>query len=291
MENKVTVYLTKDISPEGLMKAYQALDKELAGRIAVKLSSGEAGSNYLRPELIKDLVSYLKGTIVECNTTYGGARATTEKHMETIKNHGFSAIAPVDVQDAEGSMLLPVHGGKHLKNNAVGTHFTNYDSYLILSHFKGHQMGGFGGAVKNMAIGLASSGGKAWIHSAGEHREDIFGADHDSFLESMAEAAKSVQDYLADKDNTRLLYVNVMNRLSIDCDCVVNPTEPDMHDIGILSSTDPIALDQACVDLVYAAEDGKSLIERMESKNAQHTLDYGEELGLGSRKYQLISLD
>lgn len=291
MENKAVVYMTKDISSAGLMKVYQALGQELTGKVAVKLSTGEAGSNYLRPELIRDLVHHLDGTIVECNTAYGGARATNDKHLQTIEKHGFTEIAPVDIQDAEGSMVLPVVNGKHLKNNLVGTHFTNYDAYLILSHFKGHQMGGFGGAVKNMAIGLASSKGKAWIHSAGEHREDIFGADHDSFLESMAEAAKSVQDYLEDEEAERLLYVNVMNRLSVDCDCVVNPTEPDMHDIGILSSVDPVALDQACVDLVYAAPDSESLVERIESRNGVHTLVHAQALGLGSRAYELVLVD
>lgn len=284
------VYMTSDISPEGMMKAYQALGRTLSGKVAVKLSTGEAGNtHYLDPNLIKDVVLLVDGTIVECNTAYGGSRASTEMHKQVAEDHGFTAIADVDIMDEEGSMELPVEGGTHLTENLVGAHFANYDSFLVLSHFKGHAMGGFGGAIKNISIGIASSSGKNRIHTAGNSDTSFLGGNQDDFLESMAEAAKSVSDSLDGGNN--IMYISVMNHLSVDCDCDGNPAAPDMHDIGILASHDPVALDQACVDLVYAAPDGASLIKRMESRNGIHTLEHAEAIGLGSRQYKLVSLD
>ncbi len=284
------VYMTTDISPEGLMAVYEMLDWTPTGKVAVKLSTGEPpASNYLQPELIANLVQEVKGTIVECNTAYGGSRAETAMHYQVAEDHGFTAIADFQILDEEGSMSLPVEGGTHLSENFVGTHFADYDSYLVLSHFKGHAMAGFGGAIKNISIGLGSSEGKSWIHSGGTSRTNPWGGEQDAFLESMGEAGKSVSDYLGNGE--RIVYVNVMNRLSVDCDCDGSPAEPDMHDIGILASTDPVALDQACIDLVYSAEDGASLINRIESRNGLHTLEYAEQIGLGSRTYNLISVD
>ena len=282
------VYMTREITPEGLMAVYQALQWEPQGRVAVKLSTGEPpASNYLRPELIAGLVQSLDGTIVECNTAYGGSRAETAMHYQVAEDHGFTAIADFQILDEEGSMTLPVQGGTRLSENYVGAAFEDYDSYLLLSHFKGHSMAGYGGAIKNISIGLGSSEGKAWIHSAGSSRTNPWGGDQDAFLESMAEAGKSVSDYLGDQ----IVYINVMNRLSVDCDCDGNPAEPDMHDIGILASTDPVALDQACIDLVYGAEDGQSLVNRIESRNGLHTLEHAQQIGLGSRSYELVSID
>ena len=282
------VYMTREITPEGLMAVYQALQWEPQGRVAVKLSTGEPpASNYLRPELIAGLVQSLDGTIVECNTAYGGSRAETAMHYQVAEDHGFTAIADFQILDEEGSMTLPVQGGTRLSENYVGAAFDDYDSYLVLSHFKGHSMAGYGGAIKNISIGLGSSEGKAWIHSAGSSRTNPWGGDQDAFLESMAEAGKSVSDYLGDQ----IVYINVMNRLSVDCDCDGNPAEPDMHDIGILASTDPVALDQACIDLVYGAEDGQSLVNRIESRNGLHTLEHAQQIGLGSRSYELVSID
>ena len=282
------VYMTQEITPEGLMAVYQALQWEPQGRVAVKLSTGEPpASNYLRPELIAGLVQSLDGTIVECNTAYGGSRAETAMHYQVAEDHGFTAIADFQILDEEGSMTLPVQGGTRLSENYVGAAFDDYDSYLVLSHFKGHSMAGYGGAIKNISIGLGSSEGKAWIHSAGSSRTNPWGGDQDAFLESMAEAGKSVSDYLGDQ----IVYINMMNRLSVDCDCDGNPAEPDMHDIGILASTDPVALDQACIDLVYSAEDGQSLVNRIESRNGLHTLEHAQQIGLGSRSYELVSID
>lgn len=282
------VYMTRAVTPEGLMAVYQALQWEPQGRVAVKLSTGEPpASNYLRPELIAGLVQSLDGTIVECNTAYGGSRAETAMHYQVAEDHGFTAIADFQILDEEGSMTLPVQGGTRLSENYVGADFDDYDSYLVLSHFKGHSMAGYGGAIKNISIGLGSSEGKAWIHSAGSSRTNPWGGDQDAFLESMAEAGKSVSDYLGDQ----IVYINVMNRLSVDCDCDGNPAEPDMHDIGILASTDPVALDQACIDLVYSAEDGQSLVNRIESRNGLHTLEHAQQIGLGSRSYELVSID
>jgi uncharacterized Fe-S center protein len=281
------VYFTTDISPVGLMAAYNALEQQPSGRVAVKISTGEPpNSNYLRPALIKDLVQLVNGTIVESNTAYGGRRATTAYHLQVARDHGFTDIAPVVILDENGSISLPVYGGTRLRENFVGAHFTNYDYYIVLSHFKGHQMAGLGGAIKNISIGIASSEGKAWIHTAGRSRTSISGGNQNAFLDSMAEAGKSVVDSL----NGNILYINVMNRLSVDCDCNGNPAAPDMHDIGILSSLDPVALDQACVDLVYAAPDGRRLIRRMESQNGIRTIDHGAEIGLGSKAYELIRL-
>jgi uncharacterized Fe-S center protein len=280
------VYFTSDISPAGLMTVYRALGQQPSGRVAVKISTGEPpNSNYLRPALIKDLVQLVSGTIVESNTAYGGRRASTAMHKQVAKDHGFTDIAAVDILDENGSISLPVLGGTRLRENFVGSHFFNYDYYIVLSHFKGHSMGGFGGAIKNISIGIASSEGKSWIHSAGRSRRGISG-DQNAFLDSMAEAGKSVVDSL----NGNILYISVMNRLSVDCDCNGNPAAPDMHDIGILSSLDPVALDQACVDLVYAATDGRSLIQRIESRNGIRTINHGAEIGLGSKVYELIRL-
>ena len=281
------VYMTTDISSDGLIAVYEALQASPEGNIAVKLSTGEPGSNYLRTDLIGDLVqSFDDPTIVECNTAYGGSRANTAMHYQVAEDHGYTEIADVDIMDEEGSMTLPVTGGTNLEENYVGSHFENYDYYVVLSHFKGHSMAGYGGAIKNISIGIASSEGKSHIHSGGTGGS-MWGGDQDAFLESMAEAGKSVVDYL----DGNILYINVMNRLSVDCDCDGNPAEPDMHDIGILASYDPVALDQACIDLVYNAEDGDSLVERIESRNGLHTLEHAEDIGLGSRTYELIDID
>ena len=287
------VYMTKEIIPESLVRIYHALGISLPGSVAVKISTGEPGGrNFLQPELIRNLVQELKGTIVECNTAYEGRRNTSKAHWETMRDHGFTAIAPCDILDEEDHMPLPVTGGFHLTENYVGSHLQSYDSMLMLSHFKGHAMGGFGGALKNMSIGLASSYGKIWIHSSGTSTrfEDVFTADHDSFLESMADADRSVMDYMG-REN--IVYINVANRLSVDCDCDAHPHDPEMGDIGIFASTDPVALDQACVDAVYASEDGgkAALIERIESRNGIHTVEAAHSLGLGSRGYELRCID
>ena len=290
--NVPKVYMFKEISPENLVKIYEALGREATGKVAVKLSTGEPGGhNFLQPALIKDLVQKVKGTIVECNTAYGGGRADTENHLKAAKDHGFTAIAPVDIMDAEGEVTIPVKWGKHLKEDFVGSHYLNYDFTIVLSHFKGHAMGGFGGAIKNISIGIASSAGKAWIHSAGKTKGNPWGnlPPQDDFLESMAEAAKAIVDHCGDK----ILYISVANNLSVDCDCDSSPEDPKMGDIGILASLDPVALDKACTDLVRASEDhGKiHLIERIDSRNGMHTLEYGEKIGLGSQKYELVKLD
>ncbi len=285
-QNGSVVYMTTDISSDGLIAVYEALSASPSGEIAVKLSTGEPGSNYLRTDLIGDLVKSLDGTIVECNTAYGGSRSNTAMHYQVAEDHGYTDIADVDIMDENGSMTLPVSGGENLTENYVGANFANYDYYVVLSHFKGHAMAGYGGAIKNISIGIASSSGKSHIHTGGKGGS-MWSADQDSFLESMAEAGKSVSDYL----DGNILYINVMNRLSVDCDCDGNPAKPDMHDIGILASFDPVAVDQACVDLVYGAKDGKSLIRRIESRNGLHTLEHAEKIGLGSRKYQLVNID
>ena len=287
------VYMTREITPESLVRIYRALGVTLPGSAAVKISTGEPGGrNFLQPELIRNLVQELKGTIVECNTAYEGKRNTSKAHWETMRDHGFTAIAPCDILDEEGYIPLPVTNGHHLRENYVGSHLQNYDSMLMLSHFKGHAMGGFGGALKNMSIGLASSYGKIWIHSSGTSTrfEDVFTADHDSFLESMADADRSVMDYMG-REN--IVYINVANRLSVDCDCDAHPHDPEMGDIGIFASADPVALDQACVDAVYASEDdGKAaLIERIESRNGIYTVEAAHSLGLGSRRYELRCID
>lgn len=283
-----TVYFTSDISPTGLMNIYNMLEFTPQGNTAIKLSTGEAGgNNYLSPDLIKDLVQSVNGTIVECNTAYGGSRSSTAAHMQVAEDHGFTQIANVDILDADGYTSLEVPNGKHLTEDLVGKNYENYDSTIVLSHFKGHAMAGFGGAVKNISIGFASSNGKSLIHSAGARTSGFGGASQDDFLESMAEAALAVS---TDKGDD-IIYISVMNNLSVDCDCDSNPAEPDMHDIGILASKDPVALDKACVDLVYSAQDGESLIERMESRNGIHTLEYGAQIGLGNLNYELVNID
>ncbi len=288
------VFFTSDISPEGLVRAYQALGVTLKGKVAVKISTGEPGGhNFLQPALIEKLVQQLDGTIVECNTAYEGRRNTTEAHWQTFRDHGFTAIAPCDLLDEDGELALPVRDGFHLKENFVGSHLDRYGSVLILSHFKGHAMGGFGGALKNLSIGIASARGKGHIHTSGKPcrgLDDIMAADHDSFLESMADADRAVIDH-AGAEN--IVYVSVANRLSVDCDCDAHPHDPEMADIGIFASTDPVALDQACVDAVYGSPDpGKAaLIERIESRNGIHTIEAAAKLGLGEREYELITLD
>lgn len=284
------VYMFKAITPENLIKIYEVLGREAKGKVAVKLSTGEPGGhNFLQPSLIKNLVQKVNGTIVECNTAYGGGRSDTESHLKAAKDHGFTAIAPVDIMDAEGETELPVRGGKHLTRDIVGKNFLNYDFVIILSHFKGHAMGGFGGAIKNMSIGIASSNGKRLIHSAGESTTSWGSPEQDDFLESMAEAAKAVADHCG----RNILYISVANNLSVDCDCDSSPADPQMSDIGILASLDPVALDRACTDLVRSSSDhGKiHLIERIDSRHGMHTLDHAEALGMGSQKYELIRLD
>ena len=288
------VYMYKEISADNLVKIYKALGREAKGNVAVKLSTGEPGGhNFLQPELIKNLVQEVNGTIVECNTAYAGKRSSTEDHLKAAEDHGFTKIAKVVIMDAEGEASLPVTGGKHLKEDFVGKDYLNYDFTIILSHFKGHAMGGFGGAIKNMSIGIASSHGKAWIHSAGKTKnpDEMWGnlPEQDDFLESMAEAAKAVADHCGNN----ILYISVANNLSVDCDCDSSPEDPKMGDIGILASLDPVALDRACTDLVRSSKDhGKiHLIERIDSRHGMHTLDHAEALGMGSQKYELITLD
>jgi uncharacterized Fe-S center protein len=287
------VYMTKEITPAALMDIYKALDRKVSGKVAVKISTGEPGGhNYLSPDLIKGLVQSVNGTIVECNTAYPGKRASTAMHKQAAKDHGFTDIAPVDIMDEEGSIALPFAKGTHIKQDYVGSHFKNYNSFIILSHFKGHAMGGFGGAFKNVSIGIASSEGKMWIHTAGVTKSTsdfalCFKTNQDYFLESMAEAAGAVMKSLGNK----VVYISVMNRLSVDCDCASHPKDPTMKDIGILASLDPVALDQACVDMIYKAPDGKDLIERMESRHGIHTIEHAAKLGLGSRSYKIVSLD
>lgn len=283
------VYFIKEISSDNLIRIYEALGRPATGKVAVKLSTGEPGGhNFLQPELIKALVQKVNGTIVECNTAYGGGRSDTENHLKAAADHGFTAIAPVDIMDAEGETELPVTGGKHLTRDIVGKNFLNYDFTIVLSHFKGHAMGGFGGAIKNMSIGIASSNGKRLIHSAGASTTSWGNPQQDDFLESMAEAAKAVADHCG----KNILYISVANNLSVDCDCDSSPADPQMGDIGILASLDPVALDRACTDLVRSSDDhGKiHLIERIDSRHGMHTLDHAEALGLGSQHYELVEL-
>jgi len=280
------VYFTTDISPSGLMAVYEALGLEANGNVAVKLHTGEPGNtHYLKPDLIKNLVQRVNGTIVEANTAYGGRRASAQAHYQVARDHGFTAIAPVVIMDESADISIPVVGGKRLTENIVGSRFNEFNFHIVLSHFKGHQMGGFGGALKNLSIGYASSAGKNWIHSGGTSRTSMRG-DQNTFLESMAEAAKSI----VDSANGRILYINVMNHLSVDCDCNGRPAAPTMADIGILASLDPVALDQACIDLVYSAPDSRDLIQRIESRNGLLTIEHAAEIGLGSKLYKLIRL-
>lgn len=282
---KSKVYFTHEISSEKLLEIYKKLGVELKGKVAVKVHSGEKGNqNYLKPLFYKDIIDYVNGTVVECNTAYDGARNTSEKHLKLLEEHEWSKYYNVDLLDKDAELELPVKEGKHLKVNYVGKNIENYDSMLVLSHFKGHPMGGFGGALKNISIGLASSHGKANIHGAGKP-EEIWTADHDSFLESMAEADKTIMDY-----EKNIVFINVMANMSVDCDCCAVAEDPCMKDIGVLASTDPVTLDQACIDLVYYSTDpGKDhLIERIESRNGIHTIEVAEKLKVGTRKYDLI---
>lgn len=282
------VYFSRDITPEKVLELYKQLGKSLDGRVAVKVHSGEKGNqNFLKPDFWKPVIDHVGGTVVECNTAYNGARNTTEKHLELFKEHGWD-IFPVDLLDAEGpDKVLDIPNGKKINKNYVGKNIENYDSMLVLSHFKGHPMGGYGGAIKQLSIGVASSYGKSYIHGVGVP-EDFWNSDHDSFLESMADAASSVVDYFKGS----ILYINVMKNMSIDCDCCAVAEDPCIADIGILASDDPIAIDQACIDLVYACSDeGKPhLIERIESRNGIHTIEAAAELGFGSREYNLIEI-
>lgn len=286
---KSKVYFTREMTPESVLRLYKVLGKELEGNVAVKVHSGEVGNqNFLKPEFWKPVIDEVKGTVVECNTAYAGSRDTYEKHMETIKKHGWSDYFKVDLLDSEGpdkKLLIP--GGAVIKENYVGKHIENYDSMLVLSHFKGHPMGGYGGAIKQLSIGVASSYGKAYIHGAGEV-EKIWSSDHDMFLKSMADAASSVVEYFKD----RLAFINVMMNMSVDCDCCAVAEDPCMKDIGILASLDPIAIDQACLDLVYASDDpGRDhLIERIESRNGLLTVEAAAALGFGSREYELVEV-
>ena len=288
---KPVVYFTADISAEGLVKLYEQLGWEPSGgSTAVKISTGEPpASNYLRPELIGDLVRRLNGTIVECNTAYGGSRASSAMHRQVAEDHGFTAIAPFDLMDEDGEVEWPVNGGSRLDRVIVGSHAENYTDWVILSHFKGHAMAGFGGAIKNVGIGVSSATGKVYVHSAGTRTSgSIMYRDQDAWLEALAEMVTGFRDHIGPE---HIVYINVMNRLSVDCDCDGRPAEPDIHDIGILASFDPVALDQACVDLVYQAEGSASLVRRIEKKHGTHTLEHAEAVGLGSRAYTLIDID
>lgn len=290
---KPIVYFTREITPESLVKIYHKLDKKLKGKIGVKISTGEPGGhNYLKLELIGKLVNELKATIVECNTAYAGRRNTTEAHQQAIEEHGFTKIAEVDIMDGESEMEIPANG-KHLDVDIVGKNLQNYDALVNLAHFKGHAMGGFGGVLKNQSIGVASSAGKTYIHTAGKTRNPSELWDNlpeqNAFLESMAEAAKAVADYM--KGN--IVYIDVMNNLSVDCDCDSHPEDPCMADIGILASTDPVAVDQVCIDKIWSSTDAgrNHFIERVERQNGRHILPYAEQIGLGSRDYELVELD
>lgn len=287
--NKSKVYFTEKLIPEAVVELYKHLGIELTGKTAVKVHSGEDGNqNYLRPEFMRPMIEYVGGTVVECNTAYAGARNTTEKHTELMKKHGWSEMFEVDIMDAEQpDVVWSIPNGKVLKTNYLGRNIENYNSMLVLSHFKGHPMGGYGGALKQLSIGIASSYGKAYIHGAG-NPDAFWSADHDSFLEAMADAALSVVRFFGGK----AVYINVMKNMSVDCDCCAKAEDPCMKDIGILASTDPIAIDKACLDLVYASDDpGKdTLIERIESRNGAHTIDAASALGFGETDYTLIEL-
>ncbi len=293
---KTKVYFIKEITSENLIKIYEALGINLDGKVGVKVSTGEAGSRgYLKADLIGPLVKKLNGTIIECNTAYPGLRTTAEEHIKVAKEHGFTSFADVDIMDANGEKKIPVKNGKHLKYNIVGTHLDNYDSMLNLAHGKGHAMGGFGANLKNQSIGVASRNGKAYIHSCGQTEDPdkswTVEYEQKDFIESMAEAAKSVADYFKD-NNKKIAYITVMNFLSVDCDCDCNQTDPVMQDIGILASLDPVANDQAFIDMVWNSIDpgAKKLQERVDRQEGRHILPYAEELGLGTREYELIEL-
>ncbi len=284
------VYFSKEISAEKIVELYDLLAVELGGRVAVKVHSGEKGNqNFIKPQMWKKVIDRVNGTVVECNTAYNGARNTTKLHLETLRNHGWSQYFKVDLLDAEGpDLVLDIKNGKKIQKNFVGKNIVNYDSMLVLSHFKGHPMGGYGGAIKQLSIGVASSYGKKYIHGVGDV-DNFWGSDHDSFLESMADAATSVVDYF----HGNIAYINVMMNMSVDCDCCAKAEDPCIADIGILASLDPVAIDQACLDLVYSCDDKNKghLIERIESRNGAHTIDAAVELGLGSKEYELITVD
>ena len=287
---KSTVYFSRTITPDAVLRLYKLVGKELPGKVAVKVHSGEKGNqNFLRPDFWKEIIDYVGGTVVECNTAYEGARNTTPKHLALLEDHGWNRYFTVDLLDAQGPDLeLPIPGGKVIHKNFVGKDIANYDSMLVLSHFKGHPMGGYGGALKQLSIGVASSYGKAHIHGAGDPKQ-LWTADHDSFLESMADAASSVVEYF--KGNA--VYINVMKNMSVDCDCCAVAEDPCLADMGVLASTDPVAIDQACIDLVYGCDDpGKAhFLERVESRNGVHTIEAAAALGFGSREYTLVRVD
>ena len=286
---KSKVYFTKEITKESVLKMYKVLEKELKGNVAIKVHSGEAGNqNYIKPEMYEDVIKYLNGTVVECNTAYDGERNNSEKHKKLLDKHNWTKYYNVDLLDETDELEIDIKEGKIINKNYLGKNIENYDSMLVVSHFKGHPMGGYGGALKQLSIGLASSHGKAYIHGAGVE-ENIWTADHDLFLESMADAAKSVVDYF----DGNIAYINIMKNMSVDCDCCREAEDPCINDIGILSSTDPVAIDQACIDLVYNSQDeGKEhLIERIESRNGIHTIEASEKLNIGSRVYELINID
>ncbi len=288
---KPKVYFSGTITPEKVLEIYKLLGKELKGKVAIKLHSGEVGNqNFLKPDFWKPIIDFVGGTVTECNTAYEGERNTTAKHLKTLARHGWSKYFSVDLLDAEGpDLVLDIPNGKVIKKNYVGKNLANYDSLLVLSHFKGHPMGGYGGALKQLSIGIASSYGKAYIHGAGVPK-DFWTSDHDSFLEAMADAASSVVNFF----NGNAVYVNVMKNMSVDCDCCAVAEDPCMKDIGILVSTDPVAIDRACLDLVYAAKDDPGqahLIERIESRNGAHTIDAAEALGVGSQEYELVKVE
>lgn len=286
---KSTVYFSRTITPDAVLRLYKLVGKELPGKVAVKVHSGEKGNqNFLHPDFWKEIIDYVGGTVVECNTAYEGARNTTPKHLALLEDHGWNRYFTVDLLDAQGPDLeLPIPGGKVIHKNFVGKDIANYDSMLVLSHFKGHPMGGYGGALKQLSIGVASSYGKAYIHGAGDPKQ-MWTADHDSFLESMADAASSVVEYF--KGNA--VYINVMKNMSVDCDCCAVAEDPCLADMGVLASTDPIAIDQACIDLVYGCDDpGKAhFLERVESRNGVHTIESAAALGFGSREYELVEV-
>ena len=285
------VYFSKNIDAATLIKIYEKLSFNPKGKVGVKISTGEPPrSNYLKVELIGDLVKKINGTIIECNTAYGGRRASAEMHKQVAKEHGYTDIAEVDILDAEGDMNIPVANGKRLNHLIAGSHQSNYDSILVLSHFKGHQMAGFGGAIKNVGIGMSSASGKVLVHTAGTKTSgSIFYDKQDDWLEALAEMVKGMSDYYGNGKN--IAYINVMNRLSIDCDCNGNPAEPDIHDTGILASKDPVALDRACLDLIYKADGNEAFINRVNRQHGEHTLSYANEIGLGNLDYNLISID
>lgn len=291
---KSKVYFSKEITPENVIKMYETLGVKLPGKVAIKLHSGEKGNqNYLRAEFVKPMIEYLKGTVVECNTAYDGARNSTEKHKELMKEHDWTKYFNVDIMDAEGpDLVLDIPNGKAIKENYVGKNLKNYDSMLVLSHFKGHPMGGFGGAIKQLSIGVSSSAGKSWIHSAGKtlNQKELWDnvAKQDDFLEAMADAAESVVKHFGEN----IVYINIMCNLSVDCDCCAVAEDPCMKDIGILASTDPIAIDQACVDLIYNSNDpGRDhFVERIERQHGIHTIEAANNLGFGTREYELINI-